>query len=111
MPSVQRGSVVKKGRKWQARWYDENNARQSRSAFETRAAARDWLDAKVRDVAALRRGEVIPVAHRPQTVDALLDMFLERHGATVDAATKRKLERQLKLASPDFRVSAPSAKR
>ena len=27
MPSVQRGSVVKRGIRWQARWYDENGKR------------------------------------------------------------------------------------
>jgi len=102
MPSVQRGSVVRKDRKWGARWYDDGGVRRFRGGFETKSAAREWLDSKVDDVAALRRGEIIPVAHRPQTVDALLDAFLEKHGATVDPATKRKLERQLKQARSEF---------
>src|SRR5206468_11705620 len=92
----------KKGRKWGARWYDENGLRPFQGGFETKSAARVWLDTKVDDVASLRRGEVIAVTNRPQTVDALLDTFLERHGATIDPATKRKLGRQLKGARATF---------
>jgi integrase len=60
-------------------------------------------------VLALRRGERIPVSHRPQTTDALLDAFLERHGATVDPATKRKLTRQLKQAREAFGSRHPDS--
>jgi len=102
MPSTQRGSVVKRGSRWGARWYDEAGTRRFRGGFETKSAAREWLDRKVDEVEALRRGEVIAVTHRPQTIDALLDSFLERHGAAVDPATEGKLRRQLKQARRTF---------
>ena len=51
---------------------------------------------------AFRRCELIPAGHRPQTVDTLLDTFLERHGATIDPATKAKLRQQLKHARVAF---------
>jgi integrase len=53
-------------------------------------------------VLALRRGERLPVSHRPATVDALLDVFLEKHGATVDRATTKKLTRELRQARRVF---------
>jgi hypothetical protein len=76
--------------------------RRSVTAGEGKADASAFLQAKLAEVEALRRGEVTAVSHRPQTVDALLDAFLGRHGATVDPATKRKLERQLKHARAAF---------
>jgi integrase len=38
----------------------------------------------------------------PAHADALIDGFLERHGATIDPATKRKLTRQLRHARATF---------
>jgi hypothetical protein len=35
-------------------------------------------------------------------VDALLDMFLDKHGATVDPSTRRKLDAQLRKARAVF---------
>src|SRR6266540_3969745 len=103
MPSVQRGSVVKRGKRWAARWYNENDRYRFQGGFETKTVARDWLDNKVKEVTLLRRGDLFVIARdRPQTVDALLDLFLERHGRTVDAATERKLRTQLKHARTAF---------
>ena len=103
MPSVQRGSVVKlPSGTWGVRYYDENGARRRGGGFATRTAAGQWLDNRVKEVAALRRGDLVSREHRPQTVDGLLDTFLERHGSTVDPATKRKLQRQLKSARAAF---------
>lgn len=103
MPARQHGVVVKRGPgNWQARWRDENGAQRGRGGFDTKTAAREWLDNQLDEVLALRRGDLIPIAHRPQTVDELLDSFLERHGATVDPATKRKLAGQLKHPRKTF---------
>jgi integrase len=102
MPSTQRGSVVKRGARWGARWYDEQGERRFQGGFETKTAARDWVDDQVKEVLALRRGDLIPVAHRPQTVTALLDTFEARHGATVDSATLRTLKSRLKHARSTF---------
>jgi integrase len=111
MPAKQRGSVVKRGRRWGARWYDETGERRFQGGFETRSAAREFVDSKVDDVLTLRRGGVVPTRDRPQSVDALLDLFLEKHGRTVDAATKRKLTRQLRHARREFGSRHPDSLR
>lgn len=109
MPSVQRGSVVKRGRTWQARYRDENGRQRGQGGFATKTAAADWLEHRAKEVLAFRRGDLIPAGHRPQTVDALLDTFLKRHGATIDPATKAKLERQLKHARAAFGERHPDS--
>jgi integrase len=109
MPSQQRGYVVKRDASWQARWSDENGARRSQSGFATKTAAREWLDRKVGDIAALRRGDLLPVADRPATVDALLDLFLAKHGRTVDPATLRNLTTQLRKARAEFGTRHPDS--
>src|ERR1035437_7305116 len=111
MPSVQRGSVVRKGDGWQARWYDEAGVRRSRAGFVTKTAGREWLDTQVKEVAALQRGELLPQRDRPQTVDALLDVFLDKHGRTVDPTTKRKLDAQLRKARAEFGDRVPDSLR
>jgi integrase len=102
MPSVQRGSVVKRGKRWAARYYDESGSRRFRGGFDTRSTAREWLDDQVKEIAALRRGDLIPVSHRPQTVADLLDTFEKRHGVNIDPATLRTLKSQLKHARAAF---------
>ena len=103
MPSVQRGQVVKRGKRWGCRFYDENGARRFQGGFESKSTVRDWLDNRVKEVASVRRGDTfITALDRPQTVEALLDLFLERHGRTVDAATVRKLKAQLQRARSVF---------
>lgn len=110
MPSIQQGQVFKRGRLWHARWYDENGQRRQRGGFDTKTEAREWVDSKVDEVAALRRGDaLLPAGKRPQTVDVLLDLFLAKHGRTVDAATKRKLERQLRHARAAFGARHPDS--
>lgn len=109
MPARQRGTIVKRGGSWTVRYYDEQKQRRTRGGFETKTAAGDWLDAKLDEIEALRSGVAVPVSHRPQTVDELLDLFLERHGATIDPATVRKLARQLKNARSSFGDRQPDS--
>ncbi len=111
MPSVQRGSVRKRETSWQARFYDETGARRYVGGFPTRTAALEWLDGKLEEVAALRRGDLTPVRDRPQTVDALLDVFQDKHGRTVDTATARKLTAQLRKARAEFADRHPDSLR
>lgn len=103
MPSRQRGRIEKlpSGR-WSVRWYDETGTRRRESGFQTKTEAGEWLDRKLDETAALRRGELVTSSHRPRTVDALVDLFLERHGVAVDVATKRKLVTQLRHARSVF---------
>jgi integrase len=84
--------VVKRGNRWGARWYDEQGQRRFRGGFETKSAAREWLDDKVDEVEALRRGERPRPAEIP-TVSVLIDNFLASH--EVDPATTTKLRYQL----------------
>ena len=102
MPARQRGSVVKRGGTWHGRYRDENGVQRTQGGFSTKTAAGDWLENRIKEVAALRRGDLIPAEHRPATVDALLDMFLDRHGRTIDPATVRKLTTQLRQARAVF---------
>jgi integrase len=99
MPSAQRGQVVKLAGSWGARWYDDNGGRQRQAGFATKSAARQWLDGKVDEVNAVRRGVAVAPAARP-TVTKLADLFLELH--EVDPATTRKLRAQLKHATEAF---------
>jgi hypothetical protein len=75
-----------------ARWYDERGERKSRGGFETKTAAPDWLNPKVDEVLALRRGDLPRPATLP-TVDELIDNFLASH--EVDPATINKLKYEL----------------
>jgi integrase len=104
MPSTQRGSLHKSpAGTWGARFYDETGARRRQGGFATKSEAGEWLSRKLDEITALRRGDTFVAArNRPQTVDALLDLFLERHGRTVDPATERKLKAQLKHARATF---------
>jgi integrase len=99
MPSVQRGSVVKRGNRWQARYYDETGTRRAQGGFDTRSAAREWVDDKAKGVAALRRGD-LPSPGTLPTVHVLIDTFLAGH--EVDPATIDKLKYELAHARRAF---------
>jgi integrase len=99
VPSVQRGSVVKRGNRWGARWYDESGGRKFQGGFDTRSAARGFVDRKVEEVVALRRGDLPKPADIP-TVTALVDGFLASHD--VDPATTDKLRYELAHAKRAF---------
>jgi integrase len=101
MPSVQRGSVVKRGNRWGARWYDEMGARRFQGGFATKTAAREWLDDRVKGVAALRRGDSLAVAESYEVTFAeLVERFLAQHDA--DNVTIARLRSQLKAATAVF---------
>jgi integrase len=99
MPSAQRGSVVKRGKRWAARWYDDQGVRRFQGGFLTRSEAGEWLDRKVEEVAALRRGDRPSPTSLP-TVAELVDRFLVAH--EVDPATTEKMRWQLKHATRAF---------
>lgn len=99
MPSTQRGSTVKRGNRWGARWYDETGTRRFQGGFSTRSEARDWLENTVKGVAALRRGDLPKPTDIP-TVNVLIDNFLAAH--QVDQATTDKLRYQLAHAKATF---------
>jgi integrase len=101
MPSVQRGSVVKQGSGYGVRYYDENGRRCRESGFNTRSAARTFVDSKVEEVAALRRGDPSALARvEAVTVTEAVNRYLAQHD--VDPATTEKLRRQLRHAVATF---------
>src|SRR3954469_14167534 len=101
MPASQRGSVVKRGNCWQARYYDENGTRRAQGGFETKSAAREWVDGKTDEVLALRRGD-LPTLRRQHmpTLAELADQYLEQHSA--EANTLRTLRERLRYATGAF---------
>jgi integrase len=102
MPRQARARAYRHGNGWRSCWIDEHGNRQRQGGFHTEREALDHADKQLDEVLALRRGERLPVSHRPATVDALLDVFLEKHGATVDRATTKKLTRELRQARRVF---------
>lgn len=101
MPSLQRGSVVKKNGKWQARWYDANGARKSRAGFATKSEAWQWLAPKMEEVVALRRGDPTPLRRREMpTLNELVAEFLNQHIA--EDNTIATLRQRLKHATVAF---------
>ena len=49
----------------------------------------------------------LPAGEWSQTVDALVDVFLEKHGRSIDTATKRKLTTQPRKARNEFGIRYP----
>lgn len=99
MPAKQRGSVVKRGKTWQARWYDEDGQRHARGGFATKTAADEWLDPKVKEVSRLRSGD-LPTPDKIPTVNELVVGYLASH--EVDPATTKKLCYELAHAARAF---------
>lgn len=94
MPAKQQGSVVRRGKGWAVRWYDENNAQRLRGGFETKTAAREWVGRKVDEVEALRDGDVAALRRRNlPTFDELCDEFVAQHPG--EANTVRTLKARL----------------
>jgi integrase len=107
MPAMQHGTVLKRAPgRYEARWADADGKRRAK-LFPSKTSARAFLKDEVVKVAKQRKGEVAPDA--PETVDALLDIFLERHGRTVDVATEQRLCQELKLARKTFGTRKPDS--
>ena len=99
MPARQRGSTVRRGKSWAARYRDAEGIQRLRGGFETKTAAREWLDRKIDGVDALRTGERLSPSAIP-TVTELVEQFLATH--EVDPATTDKLRYELKHATREF---------
>ena len=108
MPAKQRGGATRVGKAWRASWYDETGQRKTKSGFPTKTAAKDYAQSEADKVERIRGGLTVPDRERPETVDVLLDLFLEKHGRTVDPATLRKMTAQLKAARDTFGEREPA---
>lgn len=98
MPARQRGSKpFRRGETWAVRYYDENRARCYVSGFETKSAAYEWLDVRLREVKALRRGDVAALRRQDMpTLQELADEFTAQHVA--EASTIASLEFRIRYA-------------
>jgi integrase len=101
MPSIQRGALERRGDRWTVRYRDEQG-QQRRQTFgpgrEGKADASDFLERKLREVAALRRGDVI--AHRRRqlpTLSELVSEYTDLHSA--EPNTIRTLKERLRYAT------------
>lgn len=91
----QRGSVFKTKNGYGIRWI-EDGKRPQRNGFKTKTEARRWFANNV----ASRLGTGAPLSDI--TFDTFCDLFLDRHGATVAASTKRTLEERLASSRERF---------
>jgi integrase len=111
MAKRQRGSVQREpSGRYGARWLEEHR-RRYQGGFETRSDAEEWLEQRMREVRAVQLGERLPQSDRPRTVDELLDVFLAKHGRTVERSTLRTLETRLRKARDEFGDRHPDSLR
>jgi integrase len=100
MPARQRGSVEKLAKCWSVRFVNENGVRRRQGGFATKTQARNWLDSKINEIEALRRGEGHAPARQDISVSEAISRYLAQHD--VDVATTKKLTRQLQQAEAVF---------
>jgi integrase len=101
MPARQRGSTLRRGRTWGARYYDESGRRCFRGGFASKTEARDWLASRVDGVEALRRGDVATLRRQDMpTLQPLVDEYLAQH--VCEENTKATLRARLKYATGTF---------
>ena len=96
MPSVQRGSVTKRGSSWAARYYDETGTRRFRGGFATKSEAREFVDEKVDVVEAIRRGDAKAMRRQMPTLSELVAEFIGQHSA--EDSTIASLRQRLRYA-------------
>lgn len=101
MPASQHGSTVRRGSSWAARYYDETGARRYQGGFSTKSEAREWLNGKLDDVKALRRGDVAALRRRDMpTLRELVDEFTAQHVAETTTIASLKFRLRYALEGP-----------
>jgi integrase len=94
----QRGSVIRRANGWGVRYYNEQGERKRQGGFDTKSEAREWMDEKAKEVAALRRGDPSALRRREMpTLGELVDEYLGQHNA--EANTLRTLTARLRYAT------------
>jgi len=97
MPRRTVGSVYRTGTGYGIRW-PEAGRRPHRAGFATKTEARRWFSENV--TPRLDRGE--PGIARELTLGEFVELYLERHAATVRARTILELRKRLKYARAPF---------
>jgi integrase len=101
VPSVQRGSLSKRGDLWTVRYWDAEGRRRRKTfgaGREGKADAGAWLDRELRTVEAIRRGDPVTLRRQdPPTLGALVNEYLAVHAA--ESNTIATLRARLKYAT------------
>ena len=98
MPAIQRGQPYRLGpNRWGLRWYDAEGIRRRKSPFPSKSAAlgyyRDVIEPGL-------RGEPAPLPEL--TLTELVELYLERHAASVRKRTIMELRKRLRYAVSAF---------
>jgi hypothetical protein len=98
MPATQRGQAYRLGpHRWGLRYYDANGQRRRKSPFPSKTAA---LDHYRNVIEPELRGDPVPMPEI--TLVELVDLFLERHAASVRPRTIKILHERLAYATRAF---------
>src|SRR4051794_25643711 len=84
---------------WLAAWPDANGQRRRKAGFATEDEALAYAVDAARGIGV---GAEAAPSHRPATIDELLDVFLDKKGATISSLTKKKMLRELRRARETF---------
>ncbi len=98
MPAIQRGQAYRLGpNRWGLRYYDAGGGRRRKSPFPSKSAAlthyRDVIEPEL-------RGDPAPMPEL--TLAELVDLYLDRHTASVRARTIMELRKRLRYAVTAF---------
>ena len=103
MPARQRGSTVRRGKSWAARYRDAENVQRLRGGFASKTEARTWLDNRVDDVEALRRGDHAALRRQSMpTLSELVAEFTAQHVAEPSTISSLAFRLRYALEGPDF---------
>jgi integrase len=101
MPARQRGTTVRRGRTWAARYRDSDGVQRLRGGFATKTEAREWVDRKVNEVEALRDGDVAALRRQEMpTLEALVAEYVRQR--VCEPNTLATLTARLKYATATF---------
>lgn len=102
MAAEQQGSLYKTKTGSGVRYRDAQGRQRRQGGFKNDRQALKWLDTKLDEIAAERRGEIIVRYQEPPTLDALCDEYLDVHVAatgTIRALTDRLAYARRKFGS------------
>jgi integrase len=88
-----------------ASWYDADGTRKRKAGFRSEDEALAYAVDAARGIGL----EPMEETHRPETIDELLDVFLAKHGRTVEASTRKRLETQFRKARAEFAERQPDS--
>lgn len=100
MPRTQEGSIIEQGKGYAVRFRDAQSRSRRQGGFKTERQARRWLDNRLDEIAAERRGEAVHRRVEVVTVNELIDRYLEHHPCAPE--TKRTLTERSRYLRRQF---------